>query len=211
MSSATDNRQRILDAANSIFAEGGLDGLSVRAIAARAGLSTIGVYSHFKGKRGILAALFVDGFSKLGEAARRAAENAPTERLLAVVVNGYIDFHRDHAAHYQLMFTMDRTQLGDAAALHQIASASIEKLAASIERLLPPDRPADLALRQAFRVWSLMHGYVTLRDSGWFHHLGETEWRAEVVVAVQQLLIGFQAHLPDRAISPPLCRSSPTA
>lgn len=192
MSSATDNRQRILDAANSIFAEGGLDGLSVRAIAARAGLSTIGVYSHFKGKRGILAALFVDGFSKLGEAARRAAENAPTERLLAVVVNGYIDFHRDHAAHYKLMFGLDRSHLGDDEALHEIANISIEKLAGSIARLLPAGQPAEIALRQAFRVWTLMHGYVSLREAGWFHDLSDLEWRDEVARAVKQLLSGFR-------------------
>lgn len=191
MSSATGNRQRILDAASAIFSESGLEGLSVRAIAARAGLSTMGVYSHFQGKSGILAALFVDGFTRLGEAARRAGENTPTERLLDVVVNGYIDFHRDHAAHYKLMFGVDRSQLGNDEALQQTASASIEKLAGSIERLLPPGQPADLALMQAFRVWTLMHGYVTLRETGWFHHLSDTEWRAEVVSAVRQTLAGF--------------------
>ena len=194
MSSATDNRQRILNAANAIFMESGMEGLSVRAIAARAGLSTIGVYSHFKGKRGILAALFADGFTRLGEAARRAAENAPTERLLEVVVNGYIDFHRDHAAHYKLMFGMDRSQLDDEESLHEIASISIEKLAGSIARLLPASQPADVALMQAFRVWSLMHGYVSLRETGWFHHLDDLEWRDEVTQAVKQLLLGFNAN-----------------
>lgn len=191
MSSATGNRERILDAASAIFSESGLEGLSVRAIAARAGLSTMGVYSHFKGKSGILAALFVDGFTKLGAAARQAGEITPTERLLEVVVNGYIDFHRDHAAHYKLMFGIDRSQLGEHEALHQTASASIEKLAGSIERLLPPGQPEELALMQAFRVWTLMHGFVTLRETGWFNQLDDLEWRSEVVSAVRQTLSGF--------------------
>lgn len=211
MSAATSNRDRILDAANEICAERGLEGLSVRAIAARAGLSTIGVYSHFNGKRGILAALFADGFARLGEAAQRAADNAPTERLLEVVVNGYIDFHRDHAAHYRLMFGMDRSQLGNEAALQQIASASIEKLASSIARLLPPGRPADEAVMQAFRVWTLMHGHVTLRENGWFYKLSDRHWRLEVVQAVQQLLIGFHSHNPGQAISPTTWQNSPSA
>ena len=191
MSSATDNRQRILNAAHAIFMERGMEGLSVRAIALRAGLSTIGVYSHFKGKRGVLAALFVDGFTRLGEAARRATEDAPTERLLDVIVNGYINFHRDHSAHYKLMFGLDRSHLGDDEALHEIANISIEKLAGSIARLLPADQPADIALRQAFRVWTLMHGHVSLREAGWFHHLSDLEWRDEVARAVKQLLSGF--------------------
>lgn len=191
MSSATDNRERILEAANAIFSECGLEGLSVRAIAARAGLSTIGVYSHFKGKPGIIAALLIDGFVRLGEAAQWAAQNASTEELLKAVVNGYIDFHRDNSAHYKLMFGMDRTQFGDNETFRQIAAGSIEKLANSIERLLPSDQPADLALTQAFRVWTLMHGYVTLRDMGWFQHLNEQEWRNEVVAAVKQMLVGL--------------------
>lgn len=193
MPSATDNRQRILNAANAIFLESGMEGLSVRAIAARAGLSTIGVYSHFKGKPGVLAVLFADGFARLGEAAGRAAENTPTERLPEAVVNGYINFHRDHAAHYKLMFGGDRGQIGDEEALYQIASVSIEKLAGSIARLLPADQPADMALMQAFRVWTLMHGYVSLRESGWFRHLSDLEWRNEVAQAVKQLLLGFKA------------------
>lgn len=211
MSAATGNRDRILDAANQIFAERGLEGLSVRAIAARAGLSTIGVYSHFHGKRGILAALFAEGFDRLGQAAQQAAENAPTEQLLEVVVNSYIDFHRNHAGHYKLMFGMDRNQLGNEEALQQIASASIEKLANSIARLLPPGQPADGAVMQAFRVWTLMHGYVTLRENGWFQKLTDRNWRLEVVQAVQQLLTDFGSHNSGQSISPEPLQSSPSA
>ena len=111
MSTDSDNRQRILDAAHALFAESGLAGLSVRAIAARAGLSTIGVYSHFKGKRGILLALYADGFARLGDAADIAPQVAEGADLVALLVNRYIDFHRDHAAHYQRQH--QRTHLDD--------------------------------------------------------------------------------------------------
>ena len=192
MSTDSDNRQRILDAAHAIFAEAGLAGLSVRAIAARAGLSTIGVYSHFKGKRGILLALYADGFARLGDAAYIPAQSAGESDLVALLVNRYIDFHRDHRAHYQLMFGMDRSQLGDSGTLEPIAKAAIERLAATLGRLLPPDQPADLALAMAFRVWVLMHGYVTLGEMARFRMMDEADWRAEVVGAVCQLLAGFK-------------------
>lgn len=193
MSTDNENRQRILDAAQAIFADSGFAGLSVRAIAARAGLSTIGVYSHFKGKRGILVALYADGFSRLGEAADIPSDVAEGADLIALLVNRYIDFHRDHRSHYQLMFGMDRSQLGDSAALGSIAKASIGRLAGTLRRLLPPDQPPDLALTTAFRVWVLMHGYVTLRDVARFKMMEEGEWRAEVVGAVHQLLSGQSA------------------
>lgn len=191
MSIDSDNRQRILDAAQAIFAESGLAGLSVRAIAARAGLSTIGVYSHFKGKRGILLALYADGFSRLGEAADIPPGSAEDGDLVKLLVNRYIDFYRDHPAHYQLMFGMDRNQLGDSATLGPIAKASIQRLAATLSRLLPSGQLPDVALGMALRVWVLMHGYVTLREMARFRMMGEAEWRAEVANAVDQLLAGF--------------------
>ncbi|MBN8483647.1 MAG: TetR/AcrR family transcriptional regulator [Sphingomonadales bacterium] len=193
MSTDSDNRQRILDAAHAIFAESGLAGLSVRAIATRAGLSTIGVYSHFKGKRGILLALYADGFARLGDAADIPPQVADGADLVPLLVNRYIDFHRDHPAHYQLMFGMDRSQLGDAAMVGSIAKASIERLAATLSRLLPGNLPADAALTVTFRVWVLMHGYVSLREMAGFRMMSDDEWRGEVIAAVRQLLSG-EAH-----------------
>lgn len=190
MSTDSDNRQRILDAAHAVFAESGLAGLSVRAIAARAGLSTIGVYSHFKGKRGILLALYADGFARLGNAADIPPAVANGADLVGLLVNRYLDFHRDHGAHYQLMFGMDRSLLGDTAAAGSIARASIERLAATLGRLLPSDLPPGVALTVTFRVWVMMHGYVTLREMAGFRTMSDADWRSEVISAVRQLLSG---------------------
>lgn len=190
MSTDSDNRQRILDAAHAVFAESGLAGLSVRAIAARAGLSTIGVYSHFKGKRGILLALYADGFARLGDAADIPPAVANGADLVGLLVNRYLDFHRDHGAHYQLMFGMDRSLLGDTAAAGSIAKASIERLAATLGRLLPSDLPPGVALTVTFRVWVMMHGYVTLREMAGFRTMSDADWRSEVISAVRQLLSG---------------------
>lgn len=191
MSNDSDNRQRILDAAHAIFAESGLAGLSVRSIAARAGLSTIGLYSHFKGKGGILLALYADGFARLGEAADIPPRVADGADLVELLVNRYVDFHRDHRAHYDLMFGMDRSQLGEQAALGLIARASIERLAGTLSRLLPAGQPPGLALTVAMRVWVLMHGYVTLREMARFRGMDDVDWRAEIVAAVRQLLAGL--------------------
>lgn len=190
MSTDSDNRQRILDAAHAVFAESGLAGLSVRAIAARAGLSTIGVYSHFKGKPGILLALYADGFARLGDAADIPPAVADGADLVGLLVNRYLDFHRDHGAHYQLMFGMDRSLLGDTAVAGSIAKASIERLAATLGRLLPSDLPPGVALTVTFRVWVMMHGYVTLREMAGFRTMSDADWRSEVISAVRQLLSG---------------------
>jgi AcrR family transcriptional regulator len=52
-----DTRQRLLDAAAELFAERGIDGASVDAIAERAERTSGAVYDHFGGKAGLLFAL----------------------------------------------------------------------------------------------------------------------------------------------------------
>lgn len=52
-----DTRQRLLDAAAELFAERGIDGSSVDAIAERAERTSGAIYDHFGGKEGLLFAL----------------------------------------------------------------------------------------------------------------------------------------------------------
>ncbi len=52
-----ETRQRLLDAAAELFAERGIEGSSVDAIAERADRTSGAVYDHFEGKEGLLFAL----------------------------------------------------------------------------------------------------------------------------------------------------------
>jgi AcrR family transcriptional regulator len=55
-----DTRTRLLEAAAGLFAERGIDGVSVDAVAAAAGRTSGAVYDHFGSKRGLLLALLDD-------------------------------------------------------------------------------------------------------------------------------------------------------
>ncbi len=68
----SSNKDNILQAASTLLLEKGLAGMSVRAIAKLAGVSTIGIYSHFQGKQGILDALYIEGYQYVGEAMQAA-------------------------------------------------------------------------------------------------------------------------------------------
>ncbi|MFZ0664847.1 MAG: TetR/AcrR family transcriptional regulator [Acidimicrobiales bacterium] len=57
-----DTRARLVDAAAELFAERGIDGVSVDAVAAAAGRTSGAVYDHFGSKHGLLLAL-LDGWS----------------------------------------------------------------------------------------------------------------------------------------------------
>src|SRR5277367_4691180 len=58
----------LLTSAADILETEGPDGLSVRRIAAAAGVAPMGVYNHFESKAGIIEALYIQGFARLGAA-----------------------------------------------------------------------------------------------------------------------------------------------
>ena len=72
----------LLTSAADILESEGPDGLSVRRIAAAAGVAPMGVYNHFESKFGIVEALFVQGFQRLGAAMAAMAQiDDPAEAL----------------------------------------------------------------------------------------------------------------------------------
>ena len=64
----------LLNSAAEILETEGPDGLSVRRIAAAANVAPMGVYNHFESKFGIVEALFVQGFDRLGVAMAAMAQ-----------------------------------------------------------------------------------------------------------------------------------------
>ena len=73
-------------------------------------MSTIGIYSHFKGKQGILDALYIEGFELIEREILASDGNTPAEK----VINGcerILTFSEAHAAHYQLIFSSNLNHL----------------------------------------------------------------------------------------------------
>jgi AcrR family transcriptional regulator len=101
-----DLRRTLLQASVALILEKGLDELSLREVARRAGVSPAAPYHHFATRQELLAALALDGFGMLTErmrAARDAASAVPRERLCAIG-EAYIRFAVEHPAHFRLMF-----------------------------------------------------------------------------------------------------------
>jgi len=94
-----DTRTRILDAAEEIAREQGLDSLSMRALAERIGLSAPAAYRHFRSKSEIVRAMIDRGrdrFARGLAAARRGTEGP--EEILAASARYYLRFWlRDRA------------------------------------------------------------------------------------------------------------------
>src|ERR1700730_11395284 len=81
-------RGLILDAARKVFEAEGLDGASLRAIAAAAGYTPAALYFHFESKEAIYAEVLRGSLANLGQAVSRAVSRAkaPADQLRAAAI-----------------------------------------------------------------------------------------------------------------------------
>ena len=93
---ARRNYQRIVAAAEEVFAEQGADG-SLEEIARRAGVGSATLHRHFPSRRALLLAVFQDGIETLGELARTLAGEADPGPALTTwlhALSAYTATHR---------------------------------------------------------------------------------------------------------------------
>ena len=182
------SKTKILTAASELFAEDGASGLSVRAISARAGLSTIGIYNHFQGKQGILDALYIEGFELLMDAiAIDEADFTPRDGVLQGLSN-YIDFASARRGHYELMFGRgDPSYLPSSGAI-SVGAEAFNRLTKLVSRALPESLTSLEKREAALQLWALSHGYVSLQDNAATDLIPNAAWRDLMMNAVAQLL-----------------------
>jgi AcrR family transcriptional regulator len=103
-----ERRARILEAARELFEAEGVAGLGVRAIARRAGMPAMTLYSYFPGKMGLIRALWSQAFAPLfGELdAAEAAETEPKARLRRVALT-FVDYWQRHPDRYKVVFLIE--------------------------------------------------------------------------------------------------------
>ncbi|MFS2030142.1 MULTISPECIES: TetR/AcrR family transcriptional regulator [unclassified Curtobacterium] len=103
-------RAVLLDEAVTVLREDGVDGLSLRDLARRAGVSHGAPRSHFVDRQALLDAVAELGFDRLAAAVRRALAGAGDldDRFRRVAL-AYVDFAIDDAAWMDLMFQAKTT------------------------------------------------------------------------------------------------------
>src|SRR5215510_5015621 len=89
---SSEIERELLSAAEAVLVRDGPGGLTVRAVAAEAGIAPMGVYNRLGGKDGLVDALLIRGFDRLratveGTLAATADEPDTRSRLLACGVS----------------------------------------------------------------------------------------------------------------------------
>ncbi|MFB9268309.1 TetR/AcrR family transcriptional regulator [Bradyrhizobium erythrophlei] len=136
-------RELILDAAKQVFAEEGLEGASLRAIAVRAGYTPAALYFHFESKDAIYAELLKASLASLGATVDRAVAQArtPAQKLKAAAI-AFFRFYAEHPRDLDLGFYLFRGGMKPAGLGHE----RDEALNAALEAALRPIAEAAIAL-----------------------------------------------------------------
>lgn len=146
-----DLRPALVAAAVEVVGEGGVAAMSVREVARRAGVTHASATYHFGDRAGLLTAVAVDGYRRLGRALADA--EAASGSFLEVGV-AYVRFALAHPAHFEVMF-LPRLLRRDDPALAEARAVTARALYGTADAG-PDDVVAGLA------AWSLVHGLATL-------------------------------------------------
>jgi AcrR family transcriptional regulator len=153
----------LLEAASNILAADGAAALTVRRIAADAGMSTMNVYSRFGSKHGVVEHLFLRGFALLAEAMTDVPHSDDPIADLRSCGIAYRRFALTHQTLYAVMFHGAVPDYEPSPLAFQTGAATLQELADRIQRAIDAGRLRRIdALHAAAIVWSTCHGVLSL-------------------------------------------------
>jgi len=161
---SADVEGSLVDAAVAVLERDGPAALTVRAVAAEAGVAPMGVYNHLGGKDGLVAAVLIRGFDGLTGGLTAVAGVAP-ERRMRECGRAYRRFALENPAVYTLMFGSAKADGRDDVDEHaQAAFGALVGAVVTMQQagLVMAGEPFDLAMR----IWSAVHGAMSLELAG---------------------------------------------
>ncbi|MDB5968744.1 MAG: TetR family transcriptional regulator [Hydrocarboniphaga sp.] len=186
-------RAALIDAAEDVLAERGVEGFSLRETARRAGVSPAAPKHHFADTRALLTALAAGAYSQLAERLESAEAEAGKLRAHRIRAQGlaYVGFALDQPALFDLMWRAALLDFGDENLL-----MAKERAFNALDRLVragasPPASNTDAAMAPTMACWSLVHGFARLALDGAFGTDKKSRQRAVLALlpAVIDLLV----------------------
>ena len=163
-----DLRTALVRAGLELLRKGGVEALSLRAVARRVGVSQTAPYSHFQDKRMLVAAVAAEGFRRFRAHLEKAtAKSADAEQAMQSLAQSYVNFACQEPALFQLMFgswaPLEGTRSTE---LEEAGAASFAVLRRAVARRLGVDDADPRAMEVALAALSMVHGLAHLLLDG---------------------------------------------
>jgi AcrR family transcriptional regulator len=163
---SADIERELLSAAEAVLVRDGPGGLTVRAVAAEAGIAPMGVYNRLGGKDGLVEALLIRGFDRLRATIEASRERDMPARLRACGMR-YRQFALANPHFYAIMFEEAIPHKHESQDVEEHAGAAFGALVrlvelASASGVISAPHPVEAAQQ----IWSALHGAVALELKG---------------------------------------------
>ena len=189
-----DLKNALITAGIEILSKEGIDGLSLRNVAKRAGVSHSAPYAHFKDRQSLIAAISTEGFKQLYDQLNTAMatyEADPKQQLIEAAW-AYILFAMNNTDTFKIMFSGILEKEKDYPSFVEFSGKTFE-LVVDLVRVcqeagvLRP-QPAELI---AVSLWGQVHGIVSLALEGQISHtvLDRFTIRDILLFAIDQMSI----------------------
>jgi AcrR family transcriptional regulator len=163
---SAEMERELVSAAEAVLVRDGPGAVTVRAVAAEAGIAPMGVYNRLGGKDGLVDALLIRGFDRLRTAVAGRDEPDLLERLRASGLR-YREFAIGNRHFYAIMFEAAIPHESGSAEVAEHAAASFDELVRIVETAAAAGRIAAADPREvAQQIWSTVHGAVALELQG---------------------------------------------
>lgn len=156
-----DRREQILDEAQRLFLEHGLDNTTTRQIALAVGISQPSLYAHFANRDAIAVELCIRAFGILERRLGNVDPTLPPDVRLRELCRAYIAFGLEEPAAYRVAF-MAEIAVDEKSGMHRGLAAGLSAFSfmrSAFDRLMPDAEEAELAAQS---VWAGIHGLVAI-------------------------------------------------
>jgi len=189
-----DLKNALIKAGVDILAKEGIEGLSLRKVAQRTGVSHNAPYSHFPDKQSLIAAISTEGFKQLYDELGIAISTYPNDprKQLQEGAWVYVQFAMNNIDIFKIMFSGVLEKEKEYPAFVEISSKTFERVVgivrgcqdAAILRSSPPEI-------MAVAVWGQVHGIISLMLEGQISHtvLDHSDIRDVVLFGLDQFMI----------------------
>ncbi|MEU9459613.1 TetR/AcrR family transcriptional regulator [Streptomyces sp. NPDC058322] len=188
-----DLRAACLRAARELLEEDGSAGLSLRAVARRAGVSATAPYRHFADRDALVSAVAAQGYRELAEHLAAAHPSPSTPDELAAVAVAYVRFALERPALFRVMFAEPCDP--DSEERVGATTAISEYVRGIVRRTFPGVDPDALSTT----VWALVHGLAFLHLDGKLDTSTPEAVAGQVRAAVRALFTASAALSPTTA------------
>ena len=153
----------------------GLDGLTMRNLAQKTGMTAPNLYNYFSNKDEIYIHIVICGFEMLYADLKAACDLHEDKTIrLRAMINAYMTFGINKPRYYDIMFTRPTPKYNDYIGTPMERISEIEyKISMDIVTLaiktasdvMGPTVGEALLTQRLVQIWSLMHGMITLNNS----------------------------------------------